>query len=41
MAITEYIPNMVHAILNMVFEKTVWCVNKCLKTDRGHFEHYL
>jgi len=41
MAITEYIQNVDHAILNTVFKNTVWHVNKCLKTGRGHFEHYL
>jgi len=41
MAITEYIWNMDHAILNTVFENRVWRVNKCLETGRGHFEHYL
>jgi hypothetical protein len=29
------------AILNTVLENTVRCVNKCLETGRGHFEHYL
>jgi hypothetical protein len=38
MAITEYIRNVDHAILNTVFENTVRRVNKCLETDRGHFE---
>ena len=41
MAITEYIRNVDHAILNMVFKNTVWRVNKCLETCGGHFEHYL
>jgi hypothetical protein len=41
MAITEYIRNVDRAILNTVFENTVRCVNKCLETGRGHFEHYL
>ena len=41
MLITEYIRNVDHAIVNMVFENTVWHVNKCLETGRGHFEHYL
>jgi hypothetical protein len=41
MAITEYIRNVDRAILNTVFENTVWGVNKCLETDEGHFEHYL
>jgi len=41
MAITEYIQNVDRAILNTVFENTVQCVNKCLETGRGHFEHYL
>jgi hypothetical protein len=41
MAVTEYIQNVDHAILNMVFENTVQRVNKCLKTGGGHFEHYL
>jgi len=35
MAITECIRNMDGAILNMVFENTVWRVNKCLVTGRG------
>jgi hypothetical protein len=41
MAITEYIWNMDHAVLNMVLVNTVWRVNKCLETGGGHFEHYL
>jgi len=41
MAITEYIQNVDHAILNTVFENTVRHVNKCLETGGGHFEHYL
>jgi hypothetical protein len=41
MAITEYIRNADRAILNTVFENTVWSVNKCLETGGGHFEHYL
>ena len=41
MAITEYIRNVDHAILNTVFENTVRGVNKCLETGGGHFEHYL
>jgi hypothetical protein len=41
MAITEYIENVDRAILNMVFENTVWRVNKCLETGGGHCEHYL
>ena len=41
MLITEYIRNVDHAIVNMVFENTVWHVNKGLETGRGHFEHYL
>jgi hypothetical protein len=41
MAITEYIRNVDRAILNTVFENTVRCVNKCLETGGGHFEHYL
>jgi hypothetical protein len=41
MATTEYIQNVGCAILNMVFENTVWRVNKCLETGGGHFEHYL
>jgi len=36
MAITEYVHNVDHAILN-----TVRRVNKCLETGGGHFEHYL
>jgi hypothetical protein len=40
-AITEYILNVGRAILNTVFEDTVRCVNKCLETGGGHFEHYL
>ena len=39
-AITEYIQNVVHAVLNTVFENTVRRVNKCLETGGGHFEHY-
>jgi 6-pyruvoyl-tetrahydropterin synthase len=35
MAITEYIWNVDHAILNTVFENTVRRVNKCLETGRG------
>jgi hypothetical protein len=41
MAITQYIRNVDRAILNAVFENTVRCVNKCLETGGGHFEHYL
>ena len=41
MAITEYIQNVDRAILNMVFENTVWRVNKYLETGRGHTEHYV
>jgi hypothetical protein len=41
MAITEYIWSADCAILNTVFEKTVWHVNKCLETGGGHFERYL
>jgi hypothetical protein len=41
LAITEYIRKVHRAILNTVFENTVQRVNKCLETDRGHFEHYL
>jgi len=41
MAITEYIQNVDHTILNMVFKNTVQCVNKCLETGGEHFEHYL
>jgi hypothetical protein len=41
MAITEYIQNVDCAMLNTVFENTVWLVNKCLETGGGHFEHYL
>jgi hypothetical protein len=41
MVITEYIRNVDRAILNTVFENTVRCVNKCLETGGGHFEHYL
>ena len=40
-AITEYIQNVDHAVLNTVFENTVRRVNKCLETGGGHFEHYL
>jgi hypothetical protein len=40
-ATTGYIRNVDLAILNTVFENTVWRVNKCLETGRGHFEHYL
>jgi hypothetical protein len=40
-AITEYIWNVDSAILNTVFENTVWRANKCLETGGGHFEHYL
>jgi hypothetical protein len=40
MAITGYIRNVDHAILNMVFKNTVWHV-KCMETGGGHFEHYL
>jgi hypothetical protein len=39
MAIAEYIRNVDRAILNTVFENTVWCVNKCLETGGGQFEH--
>ena len=35
MAITEYIRNVDHAILNMVFENTVRHVNKSLETGGG------
>jgi len=41
MAITKYVRNVDRAILNTVFENTVWRVNKCLETGGGHFEHYL
>ena len=41
MAITEYIRNVDRAVLNTVFENTVWYVNKFLETGGGHFEHYL
>jgi len=41
MATTKYIRNVDRAILNMVFENTVRCVNKCLETGGGYFEHYL
>jgi hypothetical protein len=41
MAITEYIRNVDRAVLNTVFENAVRCVNKCLETGGGHFEHYL
>jgi len=41
MVITEYIWNVDRAILDTVFENTVWRVNKCLETGGGHFEHYL
>jgi hypothetical protein len=41
MAITEYIRNVDHAVLNMVFKNTVWRVSKCLETGGGHFEPYL
>jgi hypothetical protein len=41
MAITEYIRNVDHALLNTVFKNTVQRVNKYLETDGGHFEHYL
>ena len=41
MAITEYIQNVDHAVLNMIFENAVWRVYKCLETRGGHFEHYL
>ena len=39
MAITEYIRNVDHAILNTVFENTVRCVNKYLEIGGGNFEH--
>jgi hypothetical protein len=38
--ITEYIRNVDRATLNTVFENIVRCVNKCLETGGGHFEHY-
>jgi hypothetical protein len=41
MAIIEYIQNVDRAILNTVLENTVRCVNKCLETGGGQFEHYL
>jgi len=41
MVFTEYIPNVDHAILNVVFENTVRRVNKYLENGGGHFEHYL
>jgi len=41
MAITEYIRNVDRAILNTVFENTVWRVNKYLETGGGPFERYL
>jgi len=40
-AITEYIQNVDCAVLNTVFENTVWHVNKCLETGGGQFVHYL
>jgi len=36
-AITEYIENMDHAILNTVFEKTFRRVNKCLESGGENF----
>jgi hypothetical protein len=41
MANTEYIRNVNRALLNTIFENTVWLVNKCLETGGGHFEQYL
>jgi hypothetical protein len=41
MAITEHIRNADRAILNTVFENTIWRVNKCLETGGGKLEHYL
>jgi hypothetical protein len=41
MATTEYIGNVVCAILNMVLENRVRRINKGLETGRVHFEHYL
>jgi hypothetical protein len=41
MAITEHIRNVYRAILNMVFENTVWRVNKYLETGEGYCERYL
>jgi hypothetical protein len=41
MAITEYIRNVDHAILNTFFKNTVQRVNKCLETGGGNFEHYM
>jgi len=41
MAITEYIQNVDHAVLNTVFRNAVRRVNKCLETGGGHFEPYL
>jgi hypothetical protein len=35
-ATTEYIRNVDRAILNTVFENTVWRVNKCLENGGGH-----
>jgi hypothetical protein len=37
MAITEYIRYVDRAILNTIFQNTVRCVNKCLRTGGGHF----
>jgi hypothetical protein len=41
MAITEYIRNVDRAVLNTAFENRVRCVDKCLETGGGHFEHCL
>jgi hypothetical protein len=41
MTITEYIRNVDRAILNVVFEIPVRCVNIYLETGGGHFGHYL
>ena len=38
-AVTEYIRNVVRAVLNTVFENTVRRVNKCLETGGRHFKH--
>ena len=39
-AITEYIQNVDHAMLNTVFENTIRRVNKCLETGWGHLLTY-
>jgi hypothetical protein len=41
MAITEHIRNVDRAIMNTVFENTVWRVDKCLETGGGHSGHHL